>query len=92
MQPPVGFRLASALRAHFPPVAEWRLRVSQRPADFAVQTQRVQRVPGQLHLIQERPEQRRARALLPWPPVLVLGRGWYWLWAGSVAPPRRRKA
>ena len=50
------------------------------------------RVSGQLHLIQERQEQRRARAWLPWPPGLVPVRGRHWLWAGSVAPLQRWKA
>ena len=81
---------------------------SLRPADFAVQALRVQRVSGQRHSIQkwqrwwrlqeqrrqepQRQERHLARALLPWPPGVVLVWERDWLWAGLVAPPRRRKA
>jgi hypothetical protein len=100
--------LASVSQAYFPLAAEWRALVSsQRPADFAVQAQRVQRVSGQRHSIQkwqwwwrlqgqrrqesQRQERHLARALLPWSPGLAFVRERDWLWAGLVAPPRHRE-
>jgi len=72
--------LASVSQAYFPLAAEWRALVSsQRPADFVVQAQWVQRASG------------LARALLPWPPGLAFVRERYWLWAGLVAPPQHRE-